>query len=138
MGSEHTMAEHDAQSIAGLIRSVLDDTRDLIREELALARAEIREEVVAVQAVAAAFAGAAIAAVLGVVLLCVAIGGALAYALKWPAWSGYGIVAVLLLGAAFGLFQYGRGRAAKVRALPKTTETVKENLAWMQSKSAEK
>jgi hypothetical protein len=132
------MAEHEAESITGLVRGILDDTRDLIREELALARAEIREEISAVQTVGVAFGGAAVAATIGIVLLCIALGSALAYALNWPAWAGYGIVAVVLLGTAFALVQYGRTRLAQVRALPKTTETVKENLAWMQSKSGGK
>src|SRR5690348_8804416 len=41
------MAETDPNSVAALIRGLLDDTRDLIREEIALARAEIREEITA-------------------------------------------------------------------------------------------
>jgi len=65
-------------------------------------------------------------------------GRALAYIVGWPAWSGYGIVAVVLFIAAFLLVRYRRGRLSRVRALPKTTETLKENLAWMQSKSVER
>jgi hypothetical protein len=132
------MAEPDNNSIAGLIRSLLEDTRDLIREEIALARVEIREEITAARAVAIAFGSAALAAVLGTTILSIAIGAGVAYLLGWPAWAGYGIVAVLLLGGAYLLVRYGRGELAKVRALPKTTQTVKENLAWMQSKSADK
>jgi hypothetical protein len=132
------MAEHEAESVGGLVRGILDDTRDLIREELALARAEIREEMSAMQTVGIAFGAASVGAMIGIVLLGVALGGALAYALNWPAWAGYGLVALLLLAGAFGLVQDGRRRLAHVRALPKTTETVKENLAWMQSKSGGK
>jgi hypothetical protein len=133
------MADHStAASIPELIRSLLDDTRTLIREELALARAEIREELSTAQSVAMAFAGAGVAAAIGAVLLAVAIGGAIAAVLNWPAWTGYGIVAVLLLAAGYALVRYGRNRLAHLRALPQTTATVKENLAWMQSKSAER
>jgi hypothetical protein len=130
------MLEHEAATIPELIRSLLDDTRDLFREELALARAEIRDEISIARTAAVAFSGAAVAATIGVVLLCIAIGAGIAYMLSWPAWTGYGMVAVLLIGAAFVLVLYGRGRLTQIRALPKTTETVKENLAWMQSKSA--
>ena len=130
------MAEYERDSIAGVIRSLLDDTRELIREELALARAEIREELAAVQMVGMSFAIAAGAALLGSVLLAIGIGGALAYLLGWPSWSGYLIVALLMLGGAFGLVVFARGRLAAMRALPKTTETLKENMAWIQSKSA--
>ena len=133
------MADHEtATSIPELIRSLLDDTRTLIREELALARAEIREELSTAQAVAVAFAGAALAAAIGTVLLAVAIGGAIAYFLNWPAWTGYAVIAVLLLAAGYGLVRYGRNRLAHVRALPQTTATVKENIAWMQSKSVQR
>ena len=39
------MAEQNAESFRGLVQSLLEDTRDLLRAELALAKAEIREEV---------------------------------------------------------------------------------------------
>jgi integral membrane sensor domain MASE1 len=123
---------YETESIAGLIRSLLDDTRELIREEIALVRAEIREEITAV---GTAFVAAAIAALIGATLLCVALGQAIAYFTNWPTWAGYAIVTVLLLGGAYLLVQYGRGHLGKARALPKTTESVKENMAWMQSKS---
>ena len=132
------MAEHDQDSVAGLIRSVLDDTRELIREEIALARAEIREEIGAARSVGVSFGGAADAALLGATLLCITIGGAIAYFLDWPAWAGYGITALLLLGGAYALVSYGRRQLANVRALPKTTDSLKENMAWIQSRSAEK
>jgi protein-S-isoprenylcysteine O-methyltransferase Ste14 len=129
------MAQYEAETIPELIRSLLADTRSLIRDEVALARAEIREELSAAKTVAVAFGAATVAAVIGAVLFFVAAGSAIASLLAWPAWTGYAIVAVLLLGGAFALAQYGRSQVARIRGLPKTTETVKENLAWMQSKS---
>ena len=132
------MAEPDNNSIPALIRGLLEDTRDLIREEIALARAEIRDQIANAQTVAVAFGSAALAALLAGVLFCIALGGAIAKIFDLSAWAGYAIVAVLLVIAALVLFLYGQFRLARVRALPKTTETIKENLAWMQSKSAEK
>jgi len=129
------MAEYAHETVPELIRSLLDDTRTLIRDEVALARAEIREELSAAKTVAVAFAAAAVAAVIGTVMFFIAAGSAIAYLFGWPAWAGYGIVALLLLGGALALAQYGRGRLAGIRALPTTTETLKENLAWMQGKS---
>src|SRR5262245_43248262 len=102
------MGDSNTSLIADLIRSLLQDTRDLIREEIALARAEIREEIGAVQTVGIAFGSAAFAALLGATLLGIAIGGLIAYLLAWPSWAGYGIVAVLLLITAFVLVRYGR------------------------------
>ena len=132
-------AEHDEQtSIPGLIKGLLDDARDLIREELQLARAEIREEISALQTATIAFAVAAVVGLLGAMLLSVALGGALAYFLRWPPWAGYGVVAVVFLAAGWGLCLFARGRLRAIRAIPNTTETIKENLAWMQNKSGQR
>ena len=122
-------------SIPTLIKGLLDDARDLIREELQLFRAEIREEVSALQAVAIAFAAAGVAGLFGALLLAIAAGGAIAYFLHWPTWTGYGIVAILLLIAGGGAFMYARARLRVIRAIPNTTDTIKENIAWMQNKS---
>ena len=130
------MAEYDDRtSIPALIRGLLDDARDLIREELQLARAEIREEISAAQTAVIAFAISAAVGLMGAVLLSVAIGGAIAYFLRWPAWAGYGITALLFLAAAWGLCLHARARLKSIRAIPETKDTIKENLAWMQKKS---
>jgi hypothetical protein len=130
------MAEYDdGTSIPTLIRGLLDDARDLVREELQLARAEIREEVSAAQTAVLAFATAAAVALIGAILLSVAIGGAIAYFLRWPTWVGYALTAVLLLAGGWGLSLYGRGRLKALRGIPETKDTMKENLSWMQKKS---
>lgn len=133
------MAEYDERtSIPALVRGLLDDARDLIREELQLARAEIREEISQVQSAAIAFAVAAAVGAMGAMLLSIAIGGAIAYFLRWPPWAGYGIMAILFLAGGWGLALYGRGRLKTLRAMPETTDTMKENLAWMQNKSVQR
>ena len=130
------MADHQDESIAGLVKSLVADTRDLVREELALMRAEVREEVSQARAAAFSFGAAVVVASIGIVLLCVALGAGVSYWLQWPAWAGYGSVAVLLLVGAFVLVSLGRREVANIRALPKTRQTVKENVEWMQNKSA--
>ena len=130
------MAEYDQQTtIPALIRGLLDDGRDLIREELQLARAEVREEMSKAAAAFIAFAIAAAVAILGAALLSVAIGGAIAYFLRWPTWVGYALTAVLFLAAAWGLSLYARARLKTIRGIPGTKGTMKENVAWIQKKS---
>lgn len=131
------MAEH-TESIPNLIRSVLNDARELIREELALAKAELREEVSAGRRVAVAFTAAALLALLGLVLLSVALGGAVADLFDLPTWAGLGIVAVIMAVAAAVLANRGRAQLANIRGLPRTQETLRENITWMQSKSSSK
>ena len=132
------MAEQNADSLRELVQGLLEDTRDLVRAELALAKAEIREEISAAGTVGAAFSAAALTGVLGITLLAVALGGALAYALGWPSWAGFGIVALVLLASAWLLARFGTARLKKLRTLPKTKQTMKENFAWIQNKSVER
>ena len=129
------MAEYGNDSIPGLIRSVIGDARELIHEEVALVRAELREEIAAGRAAGMSFGAAAIVALIALVLSCIALGGAIAYFSGWPAWAGYGIMALLLSGAAFLLVTRGRTQVAAIRGLPKTQESLRENITWIRSKS---
>ena len=132
------MDDHQTtDSIPALIRSVLDDARELIREEIAVARAEIREELSTAKAAATGFGMAAVAGGVALVLFCIALGGAIAYLFGWPAWAGYGLVAVLLAAGAWAGLSYGQKQLAQIRTLPKTTATLQENIAWIQDKSTQ-
>ena len=130
------MAEYDRDaSTADLIRGVLHDARQLVREEIALARAELRQEASKARNGAIAIGAAVVAASIGATLLCIALGGAVADAFGWPAWAGYGLVAVLLLVGAYVLVNFAKRRVATVRPLPQTVDSVKENMEWIQKKS---
>ena len=130
------MAEPETSSIPALFRGVLDDARELIREEIALLRAEIREEASAAQKAGIALAAAGLLATMGAVLLCIAIGSAIAYFFNAPTWVGYGVVSLLLGAAAYLCVNRGRAGLANVRGLPKTKESLRENMVWIQSKSS--
>lgn len=132
------MAVHEDDSTIGIVRSLLADTRTLIRDELDLMRAEVREEIVSARTAGLALGAAAVAGLLGVTLLAVALGSAIAYWLHWPTWTGYGIVSLLLLAGAYLAMWYGRTRLSSVGAFPKTRATLRENLTWIQNKSAPK
>ena len=132
------MAVQDSDSIAGVLRSLLVDTRELIRDELDLMRAEVREELMSARVATILLGGAIFAALLGVALLCVSLGNGLAYWLGWPVWAGYGIVSIVLLIGAYLAMTSGRKRLAQLGSLPKTRATMKENLTWIRSKSATK
>src|SRR5204862_3160278 len=84
------------ESIRGLLRGILMDLRTLIREEIALARVEIREQATRAKAAALSFAVAAAALAFGGIFLLIAMATAIADLLHWPVWSGFLIVAALL------------------------------------------
>ena len=63
------MATQQDTSIVDDIRSAVRDAQDLVRGEIALAKAEARQEVRRLGAGAALLAGAALAGVIGIVFL---------------------------------------------------------------------
>lgn len=121
------MAHETDESIGGLVRGALEDVRELIREEVALARAEMRHELNKASAAGVGFGVAAVALVFAAGCFVVALALGLAALLEWPAWSGFGIVAVFL--AVVGAIGYAAGRRAvsTVQPLPRTVQTLKEN-----------
>src|SRR5262245_28568992 len=84
------------ESIGGLIRGILTDLRTLIREEIALARVEIREQAGRARAAAMSFGIAAAALAFGGTFLLIALAIGVADLLQWPVWAGFLVVALLL------------------------------------------
>jgi MFS family permease len=126
-----TQAVHD-ESIGGLLRGILIDVRTLIREEIELARLEIREQAGRARAAALSFAIAAVAMACGGILLLIALATGIADLLDWPTWSGFLIVAVLLSLVGMVTLSSGRKQLRKVRAVPEeTVSTLKENSEWI-------
>ena len=113
-------------SVGGLVRSAIDDVRELFREELALAKAEIREEISRVSAGGAKAGVSCVALWFGAMFILAAAALGLSAALEWPAWAGFGIVglALAIIGGAAGLS--ARRTFREVRTLPRTVGTIKE------------
>lgn len=122
-------------SITDVIKGAVRDAQDLVRSEIALAKTEAREELSRLGMGAALLAGAALAAVLGVVFLMTAIAWAISEGAGWPVWSGFAIVTVVMLIAAVVLAYVGRNRIAAQRHMPHTMDTLKENLQWMRART---
>lgn len=121
-----------AESIGELLRGILTDVKMLIREEIALARVELREQAGHARAAAMSFGMAAAALAFGGAFLLVAIAVAIADLLDWPVWAGFGVVAVALSLAGFVLLSSGRRRLQSVHAVPtETVSTLKENSEWI-------
>ena len=107
-----------------------------MRGEIALAKAEMRQEVKRVGAGAAALAAAAVAALIAVVFLLSAAAWGLTAALGWPVWSGFAIVGGVVLLVALALAMMGKKRFNGEQRMPLTTETMKETLQWTRARKA--
>ena len=126
---------NEIAGIKTLIRDVLNDARDLVRQEVALARVEAKEQVGAAKSLGIVLAAAAVLALAGVVLIAAALAAAAADLFGIPLWASYAGVALLLAAIAFVLAAYGRHQIAATEVLPKTKASLRENIAWLQSKS---
>ena len=120
------------ESLGGLIRGILMDVQTLIREEVALARAEIREQATRVRTAAFSFGVAAGALLGGATFLLIAIAMGVADLLNWPVWAGFLMVAMVLSVVGFVALSSARRQLNKVHALPEeTVTTLKENSEWI-------
>jgi hypothetical protein len=127
--------ETQGTSILELMKSAIRDAQDLVRSEIALAKAEARDEVRQFGAGAALLAGAALAGVIGIVFLLTTLAWGLSEGLGWPVWAGFAIVTALTLVAAAAMAYLGRARMRRDRHMPLTVDTVKENMQWMRART---
>jgi cytochrome c biogenesis protein CcdA len=123
-------------TIPDLVKGALNDAQELVRSEIALAKAELQQEMRRLSVGAAALAAAGVAALFGAVFLLTTVAWAIAESLAWPVWSGFAIVTLMLLIAAGILYVMGRARIRAERRLPLTTDTMKENLQWMRARTS--
>ena len=126
--SDPTPSEQRAasESLGDLISEVTEDLSTLMRQELALAKAELRESATHTAKGAGMLGGAAYGASMAVFFLSFALWAALA-PLTGGGWAGV-IVAVLWAVVALILFLVGRKRLQRVKGAPQTMETLQEFL----------
>jgi membrane protein implicated in regulation of membrane protease activity len=114
------------------VRGVLLDIRNLMREEIALARVEIGEQAGRAKLAAASLGAAAVALVFGATFLLIALAVGLADLLNWPVWTGFLIVALLLTVGGLVMLSSGRKTLRSVQPVPEeTVRTLKENSEWL-------
>lgn len=116
------------RSIPEILQDVFSNIQEIVRAEVRLAKAELREELnrgraggllIAVGAVAAIFSA------LFILLACV-----YALGLVMPNWAAALIVAVAAGVVAAATLTLGLKRLKTIQAAPKTAATLKENVRW--------
>jgi hypothetical protein len=118
-----------SESVGGLVRGAMDDVRELFREEVALARAEIRQEMGKAASAGVQFGIAGVALWFAAMFLLVTVALGVAALFNWPAWLGFAVMAVLLAAAGLVFISHARTRLKTVEpALPRTVSSIKENL----------
>ena len=126
MSDGHTPSEEKAAttSLGDLLGDVTKDVSTLMRQEIALAKAEIGDSAKKAGKGAGLLGGAGYAGVMAVLFLSVALMYALSYWFDDLAWAA---VVVAVIWAVIGLVLYlqGRKQLKTVQGAPRTAESVK-------------
>ena len=124
--SDATPSERKAAStsLGDLLGEVTRDLSTLMRQEIALAKAELKQSATSSAKGAGLLGGAGYAASMVVLFLSLALWAALATLVGWG-WSGV-IVAVLWAIIAAILYAVGRKQLKEVQGAPQTVETLQE------------
>ncbi|GAA4141207.1 phage holin family protein [Leifsonia shinshuensis] len=126
MTDQPTPSERRAEreSLGDLLAEVSRDLSTLVRQEVELAKAELKETATRTGKGAGLLGGAGYAALMAVLFLSIALWWALGY-LMGNAWSGV-VVAIIWAVVALILYLVGRNQLKAVKGMPQTVETVKE------------
>jgi hypothetical protein len=122
----------EGQTVTGLVSGIISDAQDLMKQQMALVRAEIKADFRQTVAAATLVAIGALAALPAVFLLC----NLFVYLLHEEAgltrWAGYGIVGGVFLALSAVLIGVGIQRFRSFNPLPdQSVEAFKENVRWM-------
>ena len=119
--------------IGALLGELSEETRLLLRQELELAKAEVRESTQHAAGVGAGFGAAVLIGYLALAVLAVAAGLGLAEVI--PAGFAFLLVGGVLAAVAGIAFLIGRKSLRALSPVPtKTIETLKEDLAWLRAR----
>jgi putative superfamily III holin-X len=120
-----------APSLAALLGGIMKDAKDLLVQELMLAKLEGHDEVRQIKTAALSLGiGVGVAAV-GGILLSVMLVHMLAAYTDIPLWGCYGIVGSVFGVLGWVLLASGKHKIEEIDVMPQTVETMKENAQWL-------
>ncbi|MBC8160859.1 MAG: phage holin family protein [Roseiflexaceae bacterium] len=129
------MTERDS-SVGTLVSSIVGDVQTLARQEIALAREEIKEELSTARDAAVKLGIAAAVLSIGGILLTVFLSLAIADLFDWPTWAGFGLVGLVFAIIGGVLLFLGKKDIDKIQPMPqKTIDTMKENVEWIKDRT---
>jgi uncharacterized membrane protein YqjE len=123
------MNETGQRSTSEIVQNILNNIQEIIRSEVRLAKAEMKEEAAKAGKAAGLMGGAGILALYGLGALIVATLAALATVM--PVWGAALIMTFLLFMAAGILYAWGRGRLRDVHPAQKTKRTLEDDVQWV-------
>ena len=124
-----------APSLAALLGGIMKDAKDVLVQELTLAKLEGHEELRHIKTAALLLGiGAGVAAVGGLLLSVMLVHGLAAYT-DMPLWGCYGIVGSGCGVLGWVLLAAGKHKGEEIDVMPQTVETMKENAQWLREQT---
>ncbi|GGK34659.1 hypothetical protein GCM10010124_29180 [Pilimelia terevasa] len=113
-----------SRSFGDMLGAVTQDLSLLVRQEMELAKAELKEEAGKAGKASGMFAGAGVAAHMALVFLSIAVWWGLSNVMD-GGWAGL-IVAVVWGAGAAVLYAAARSQLSRLKGLPRTADTVEK------------
>jgi len=125
-------AAAEGQSVTGLVSGIVADAQELVKQQVALVRAEIKADFRRTVAAAALISVGALAALPTVFLICNMFVYMLHELAGLSVWASYGIVGGVFLVLSAVLIGVGIQRFRSFNPLPdQSVAAFKENVRWM-------
>jgi hypothetical protein len=123
-------------SLPDLVAGIVDDVRTLIRQEMALGRAEVLQQINKTKRAAIAVSAGIGAGAVGILFLLLLVVQVIHEAGGLPLWGSYAIVGGVLVVIGCILFFLGKRQASEVNLVPRQTiESIKENVQWIKDRT---
>ena len=125
MANETVSPPAEGQSVTGLVSGIISDAQELLKQQVALVRAELKADFRRTVQAATLLAIGALVLVPAAFLLCNMFVFMLHELAGLSVWAGYGIVGAVLIAVGIQRFR-------SFNPLPdQSVEAIKENVRWM-------
>jgi multidrug transporter EmrE-like cation transporter len=119
-------------SVTSLVGGIVNDAQELMKQQFALLKAEVREDMRKTTEASTALGVGVAATLLGGIVLCFAAAHLLSWAFPTvPLWVWYAVVGGVVTAVGVGLSCMALQKFRSFNPLPdQTAEALKENLEW--------
>ena len=129
---EYKLNDAEKPGIMGLVSGILGDATDIIAKEMMSARLEMRAELDKVKSTVMLMGMAAVALMIGGILLALTLVYLLQEFSGLDLWISYGLVGALISGVGLIVLLIGKQRAAATNLVPtESIEKAKEDARWI-------
>jgi hypothetical protein len=120
----------ESASLTGLVTGIVEDAQELLQQQLALFRSELKQDLRQSKEMASSFAIGAVLALVAAGLLTTMLVFLVQYLTGWHLVGCYALVGGIVAAAAGGFIWYAVRKLERFKPLDQTAEAISENLEW--------